>query len=953
MRTEVKRSLLLWPAAASVAITAMSSFTIDATVSTIRCAKSVASALDAVVLRDDASALATDIELSARQEHGSRAMKLPARVAGVFDASTITLKAPVRNEQHELASLVLMLPSHIEAGDDKSSLVRPDSDVFASRRIISDQIIAADQTIDIDVLPRLRNRKHVQVITQRIHSQPGSLAVDPERLQLAADRTLVASSEQKSMLPRSVRALGKRSPFVIKQSAKSNADSPENPSKNAIGVDSPIVTLHVEKVAADIRGAAERSPAGWPATDRLNEQLQALSALASNDRSVSRDRLVSSSASLSPVVQWSNQVSKRLRALQSLPRLGDPRAGTLINELLDLAGDGQQGAEQLTDRAQQIEWLRASYAVARRQAVWKPVWEVANTAEPAWMVSDLPIARPQSIVDALERVRADLDETGDVNGWAEYLLLDELNEFALAGRSEQRPILAKRFLSRLSWHALDSEQRRWLERDSITQLAAAIRPWARSAVDYANLMSLIERQESDTVDLVAIEIADAVQTLRFADNPKAVRVADAITTHYRNANVRLAISQPMLQRMLPTVESRSAPVRTLMFGSRVRGTSRIESDLRVELNPSTDRWSMSLKATGKVRTESTGINGPVAIRTSGDSDFVAETPIQIDARGVQVAKTDVKVDGNTKLRGIRSDYDRVPMVGSLVRRFAGIRYDSLAGRSNRIANRMIESQVRSEMDTQIEHRLGTAAERFSDKTLEPLRELSLDPRVMDMQTTDQRLLARYRLAGDWQLAAFTPRPRAPTTSLMSMQVHQSALNNTLEKLIPRDEPMPIRDVLRKSAEILGQLDAQVPDDFPEDVAVQFARTRPITIEIEDGQLWVTLRILRLNRGERVALTQFIVRAAYKPQIDGLQVSLVRDGHLRISGPGMSMRERLPVRAIFNKVLSPNRSIRLTPPQIFAHQAAENLVVSQLELRGGWIGIAVSDSGAPRIAAAKK
>jgi len=157
----------------------------------------------------------------------------------------------------------------------------------------------------------------------------------------------------------------------------------------------------------------------------------------SNDQSASSDRLVASSASLSPVVQWSNQVSKRLRALQSLPRLGDPRARTLINELLDLAGDGQQGAEQLTDRAQQIEWLRASYAVARRQAVWKPVWEVANTAEPAWMVSDLPIARPQSIVDALESVRADLDETGDVNGWAEYLLLDELNEFALAVRSEQ------------------------------------------------------------------------------------------------------------------------------------------------------------------------------------------------------------------------------------------------------------------------------------------------------------------------------------------------------------------------------------------------------------------------------------------------------------------------------------------------------------------------------------
>ncbi len=133
------------------------------------------------------------------------------------------------------------------------------------------------------------------------------------------------------------------------------------------------------------------------------------------------------------------------------------------------------------------------------------------------------------------------------------------------------------------------------------------------------------------------------------------------------------------------------------------------------------------------------------------------------------------------------------------------------------------------------------------------------------------------------------------------------------------------------------------------MTVQFAPTRPITVEIEDGQLWVTLRVVRLNRGDRVDLTKFIVRAAYKPQIDGLQATLVRDGHLRISGPGMSMRERLPVRAIFNKVLSPNRPFPLTLPQLIQHPAMESLVVSQLELRDGWIGLAISEDDAPRIA----
>ena len=112
-----------------------------------------------------------------------------------------------------------------------------------------------------------------------------------------------------------------------------------------------------------------------------------------------------------------------------------------------------------------------------------------------------------------------------------------------------------------------------------------------------------------------------------------------------------------------------------------------------------------------------------------------------------------------------------------------------------------------------------------------------------------------------------------------------------------------------------------------------------------------MRIVRLRRTESVDLTQFIVRAAYKPQVDGLKASLVRDGHLRISGPRMSMRERLPARTIFNKVLSSNREIPITHPRLLEHPAVEGLAVSQLELRSGWLALAISDDEAPRIALA--
>jgi len=250
----------------------------------------------------------------------------------------------------------------------------------------------------------------------------------------------------------------------------------------------------------------------------------------------------------------------------------------------------------------------------------------------------------------------------------------------------------------------------------------------------------------------------------------------------------------------------------------------------------------------------------------------------------------------------------------------------------------------------VQQQLSNATKQFTEVVLGPLGRMNLEPMVTDMQTTDSRLLARYRLAGDWQLAAFTPRPRAPRDSVISLQVHQSAINNTLEQLVPRDQAASIADIARNGLQRFGGADASLPVDISEDVMIQFATTRPITVEVDDGQLWLTLRIVSLTRGEQLNLSKFIVRAAYQPVINGLDAKLVRTGALRISGPRMSMRERLPARAIFNTVLAEENTIPITLPQLAEHPAATDLQISQLELRDGWIGLALGQAQKqPRIA----
>jgi hypothetical protein len=431
-----------------------------------------------------------------------------------------------------------------------------------------------------------------------------------------------------------------------------------------------------------------------------------------------------------------------------------------------------------------------------------------------------------------------------------------------------------------------------------------------------------------------------MQALRFANHPDANRLAENLDTHYRNANIRFSISDRLLNHVLPEIPSRSVPVRTTLLGSRVTGVSQIESDLRVRLLPSPNSWELKLETMGQVATRSVGRRGPAAVKTSSVNPFAASAPISVQPTDVEMGRVAVDVGGRAKLRGVETRYDSWPLIGALVRNIAENEYFDQASLSDRIARNRIRSQVAGQIDETLQTQIRSASARFSKTVLGPLTRLQLEPSVIDMQSTNDRLIARYRTAGDWQLAAMTPRPRALADNLFSVQIHQSALNNTLEQLVPQDRMLPINEVLRECLDVLGAGEVAIPEDIPADASVQFARHRPITVEIEDGKVWVTMRIIRFNRGSRLRLTNFIVRAAYVPAIDGLNAALVRDGHLSISGPGMSIRQRLPARAVFNKVLSPNRPIQLTSGELLQDHCPENCQITQFELRDGWIGVAV-------------
>lgn len=789
----------------------------------------------------------------------------------------------------------------------------------------------------------------------------------PERIATSDDPSPETPLDASSLAPRDAQ-LRQPSRSRMDSVALDNRSLPPivvdlEPAWNALAALQP-PEMRVASASRSAKPKPEAAPTAWPRTPSLLTTLDSLLQDATED-----DRGESSTPGDTELTRWVSDVRAELQRLGDIPRLGDVRAAEALDRLQNLATMGLAMGEAVPERERQRLLLTAAHAVTRRVGVWRAVFDVVSAGihhrggdDPAFPASSGDVAgddvagddvagvhRTQvhadaAIVRSLDRVQAVLRQNGDAENWSTFLGLDKIRvaaSGAAGSESIDRHAVAMHYLHRIRWHDLRPNHRRLLADQAFNTLAEQLRPWTSTAIDYVKLLSQLESRESDSLHRSGKEIAMVTESLSHDPRPEVAKIATEISRYYRNANVRLAVSADLVNRMMPTLPVQSMPVRATILGSRVRGTSDVQSELAVELIPSRDRWRLNLQTLGNVQTRSTGYRDGVSLATSGENLFRAAKPIEITPAGLRARRTDVDVRGWTQLRGVQTQYDRVPLVGTLVSSIARGQFERTRPLAQRIASRRIENEIRQNIDQRFDAQWRKAEERLTTMVVRPLDDMRLEPSVLDMQTTDQRLLARYRLADDMQMAAASPRPRAPVDSLVSLQIHESAINNTMSRLIPRSRAIAVGELIERCAESMGR-QVTLSDDLPDDVSIRMTPDQPVTVQMRDGYLTLTIRVVSLQRGRDRPLTKFIVEANYLPRVEGKSLLLVRDGHLSIRGPRMAARERFPIRTIFNKVLSKSRPIRLDLPVLGERDDLDGVEVVQFELQNGWLAAAVAD-----------
>lgn len=586
---------------------------------------------------------------------------------------------------------------------------------------------------------------------------------------------------------------------------------------------------------------------------------------------------------------------------------------------------------------------RARYALLRHLDAWEPVAALVDSgtaaAAPTTRVACPP--DPGALETCLAQVDALFESAPEGAPWRDYLLLDALSTMARRS-SDQRAAhdhqLARQVLKRLASQRMTEAQRRFITAGPLAALHDHLREWASEPIEATQFLAELARYEQSSRVSDARIVAATLERLTFSPLDDARRLAERVDHHYRNANFRASIHADLLARLLPQPGPTFQPVRERVQGSPVVGNSVTSTRLDVRLIPDDSRLRLALVARGQMLANTSLLDSLATLRSNGRAQFEALKLLELTTQGILASPTLVDAQSRLRLTSVDTDLDPVPLVGSLAQSLARQQFDQ----QRFGAQRRIEQRVRREAGDRFEvlasQQIDAANARFEQQFIEPLERMSLGPHVVALRTTPERLLVRLRLASDDQLGSHTPRPAAPADSLLSVQLHESAMNNVFAQLELDGRQFSFGELHRWIGEVFNREVISDPDSIREEVEIRFAPSDSVWVRANDDRLDIRIHVAELRK-DADRWRNFTVRAVYLPDPD-VPAALVREGTIELIDLEASTRGQIAVRSVFSKMFSRERRWHLLPARLVANPQLADLEVTQFVLRDGWIGLAM-------------
>jgi hypothetical protein len=636
---------------------------------------------------------------------------------------------------------------------------------------------------------------------------------------------------------------------------------------------------------------------------------------------------------------WTGGVKELIIELCRTSPASNRQSAEIVERLQAFVPKADEVAGQLKDSQAAESLRRARYALERRLLIWPVLFN--NDLHSVYANSKVGEDSRRRLSQALADAGSRLQTVPHGDAWRKYLLLDQVAQLAnpaqLVSADEARQ-LARQVITRLTAPQASDAQRQALGDASLQALVEAIRPWANETSDVRAVLAALERYEASGLTSDGRELVTLARRLNWSPEEKERALARQLDLHYRNANIRVVLTADLINRVAPDPPPTTAVVNDTILNARVNGSSQTTAQLQVKLIPDPLRLHFQIGAEGSVNSLTQATHGPVTFSNRGEATFVARKTVILDRDGWKSDNASAEANSDSQLLGVRTTLDGRPVLGSVARRRAVEKEEALRDVADREVDEKVEAKARQRLDDEVDRRLTFIQQALGEQLLEPLAALQITPEPIALETTAQRLTARLRLAGATQAAGHTARPQAPSDSLASIQIHESAINNLLDGLQLAGRTFTFAELFQYIADRTNCPMIQPPAKLPADAVITFADRDPVRVRCENGKLWLTLAARELRRGAS-HWQDIVASVAYEPQVEGLRVRLVRSGPFELEGDNDPQADKA-LREALDKLLPPARKLNLIPPAIAEHSQLTDSSVTQCVIEDGWIGLAI-------------
>jgi hypothetical protein len=360
---------------------------------------------------------------------------------------------------------------------------------------------------------------------------------------------------------------------------------------------------------------------------------------------------------------------------------------------------------------------------------------------------------------------------------------------------------------------------------------------------------------------------------------QASSLVQNIQSAFGRPNLRVLVSNEFLSRQFVRPVSQSNPVNENILGTQIYGTSYMNGQVNPLLIDNPNQASLKLLLNANFSSNNIGTNRGVKVRTQGRAIVTASESISLTDSGL-VSNNDTFVRAP-----LQSDITSIEHRSRIVRAIATNKAADQKPQANAIGQGRLESKIRTQFHDQLTQQLAESNSRIRSPDFTIFNRLGLDRPQRSSWSSCDFLSILWRQQGPAQLAAPASCPLVVPGQGVTIQLHQSAIINTIDPIISGR-------ILRSADldDMAGQFGLDPSQGLREEAggepwSITMAGFHPVVVEFDDQLIRFRIRTTRLDRGDQALDQSASIEATYKPVIQNGAIQMQRVGDVAIDFVG--------------------------------------------------------------------